>query len=343
MNGEGPLERRYRRLLAWYPAEHRRVHAEEMVGVLLASARNGQRRPSLADTLDLIKGGIQTRLRPARYDGLDEGWRDTLAIASIATPAMIAMLYAVIFAWTAYHRVSDPAAGLPVAMTAVLVGWLLLIVLPPVLALRRFRRAAMLLYFVPVLFLAYAGAGPVVSGEQGGFFLAFLISAVAFVLSPGPRRAVQIMSARAWVVVCAIGLSLSVPEIILRWLAHLPAPIGPYRPSPLVAVLAWHLRLDPQHSAWVVVLTTALVAAGAALGLSRTLPSPVGKRLLVLLAVPAYPSVMSLAASGAGPGWLLSAAVVYPPTVLLACLAIALVWQSRRREHAQRNTGQPAD
>jgi len=123
MNGEGPLERRYRRLLAWYPAEHRRVHAEEMVGVLLASARNGQRRPSLADTLDLIKGGIQTRLRPARYDGLDDGWRDTLAIASIATPAMIAMLYAVIFAWTAYHRVSDPAAGLPVAMTAVLVGW----------------------------------------------------------------------------------------------------------------------------------------------------------------------------------------------------------------------------
>lgn len=330
------LERRYRRLLVWYPAEHRRVHAEEMVGVLLASARNGQRRPSLADALDLIKGGIQTRLRPAHHDGLDDGWRDTLAIASIAMPTIIALLYAVIFAWTAYHRVGDPAAGMPVAMTAVLAGWLLLVVLPPVLALRRFRRAAMLLYFVPVLFLAYAGAGPVVSGEQGGFFLAFLISAVAFVLSPGPRRAVQIMSAKAWVVVYAIGLSLSIPEIMLRWLAYMPAPTGPDRSSQLVAVLAWHLRLDPQHSAWVVVLTTALVAAGAALGLSRTLPSPVGKRLLVLLAVPAYPSVVSLTASAAGPGWLLGAEVVYPPTVLLGCLAVGLVWQSRRREHADR-------
>jgi hypothetical protein len=33
------LERRYRRLLAVYPPAHRRVHGEEMVGVLLASAR----------------------------------------------------------------------------------------------------------------------------------------------------------------------------------------------------------------------------------------------------------------------------------------------------------------
>jgi hypothetical protein len=31
------LERWYRRLLAWFPAEHRRVYGEEMVGVLLAS------------------------------------------------------------------------------------------------------------------------------------------------------------------------------------------------------------------------------------------------------------------------------------------------------------------
>jgi len=39
------LERRYRRLLAWYSDEHPGVHGEEMIGVLLASAGGGRRRP----------------------------------------------------------------------------------------------------------------------------------------------------------------------------------------------------------------------------------------------------------------------------------------------------------
>ena len=33
------LERRYRRLLRCYPPGHRQVHREEMLGVLLATAR----------------------------------------------------------------------------------------------------------------------------------------------------------------------------------------------------------------------------------------------------------------------------------------------------------------
>src|SRR5258706_8314392 len=66
MSHREALERRYRRLLAWYPADHRRVHAEEMVGVLLAAAPQDRRRPSIADALDLIKGGLQTRIRPGR-------------------------------------------------------------------------------------------------------------------------------------------------------------------------------------------------------------------------------------------------------------------------------------
>jgi hypothetical protein len=39
------LERRYRRLLRCYPPGHREVHREEMLGVLLATARPGQRAP----------------------------------------------------------------------------------------------------------------------------------------------------------------------------------------------------------------------------------------------------------------------------------------------------------
>jgi len=64
MNAATVLEGRYRRLLAMYPAEHRRKHQDEMLGVLMTGARAGQHRPGLADTADLIWGALLIRLRP---------------------------------------------------------------------------------------------------------------------------------------------------------------------------------------------------------------------------------------------------------------------------------------
>jgi hypothetical protein len=58
------LERRYRRLLSWYPKAFRREHEDEMLVVLMAGARSGRRRPGLADSSDLIRNGIWMRLRP---------------------------------------------------------------------------------------------------------------------------------------------------------------------------------------------------------------------------------------------------------------------------------------
>ena len=63
----GKPERRYRRLLTLYPKDHRREHAEEMVGVLLATAgdaRSGRRAKAwalrfgqeTADRADLVVG-----------------------------------------------------------------------------------------------------------------------------------------------------------------------------------------------------------------------------------------------------------------------------------------------
>jgi hypothetical protein len=59
------LERGYRRLLACYPRAFRRENTDEIVGVLLASAAEGQRRPGLAESADLIRGAARMRLRPA--------------------------------------------------------------------------------------------------------------------------------------------------------------------------------------------------------------------------------------------------------------------------------------
>jgi hypothetical protein len=63
MTASADLERRYSRLLAWYPATFRREHGAEMLGVLMDSALDGQQRVGLADAADLIRGALTLRLR----------------------------------------------------------------------------------------------------------------------------------------------------------------------------------------------------------------------------------------------------------------------------------------
>jgi hypothetical protein len=64
MTNSSTLERRYLRILAWYPRAFRREHEQEILAVLMASAQECQRRPGLAESADLIKNALWMRLRP---------------------------------------------------------------------------------------------------------------------------------------------------------------------------------------------------------------------------------------------------------------------------------------
>jgi hypothetical protein len=64
MTDQANLERGYRRLLAWYPRAFRRQNGQEILAVLMACAPDGQRRPGLAESADLIRSGLWMRLRP---------------------------------------------------------------------------------------------------------------------------------------------------------------------------------------------------------------------------------------------------------------------------------------
>jgi Na+/proline symporter len=64
MTDSSHLERRYRRLLAWYPRAFRHEHEEEMLAVLMAGARAHRRRPALADCADLIMNALWLRMCP---------------------------------------------------------------------------------------------------------------------------------------------------------------------------------------------------------------------------------------------------------------------------------------
>jgi hypothetical protein len=90
MTGEGALERRYRRLLAWYPADHRRTFGEEMVGVLLAASPEGSRRPGLAGAFDLVSGGLRARFRSGARWLAGTDWPDALALCSVTVPVILA-------------------------------------------------------------------------------------------------------------------------------------------------------------------------------------------------------------------------------------------------------------
>jgi hypothetical protein len=60
------LERGYRRLLACYPRSFRKDNGEEIISVLLATSSQGQVRPGIAESLDLLKGAIRMHMGLSR-------------------------------------------------------------------------------------------------------------------------------------------------------------------------------------------------------------------------------------------------------------------------------------
>ncbi|GGK91675.1 hypothetical protein Ppa06_49940 [Planomonospora parontospora subsp. parontospora] len=89
------LEDRYRRLLAWYPADHRARHGEEMIGVMLAGAEPGQRRPGPRETFDLVHGAIRIRAHRLLGPGSAPRWRDAMNAAAIVAPLHLVVIHAV--------------------------------------------------------------------------------------------------------------------------------------------------------------------------------------------------------------------------------------------------------
>ncbi|GGL44940.1 hypothetical protein [Planomonospora parontospora] len=125
------LEDRYRVLFAWYPAEHRARHEEEMIAVLLASARPGQTRPGLRDAADLLLGAVRIRLRHAFGPGSAPLWRDALNAAAVVAPLSL-----LVTGLGSAAGLLASASGLPPSYTVVQLAFLLPQALIVVLALR---------------------------------------------------------------------------------------------------------------------------------------------------------------------------------------------------------------
>ena len=80
------LEQRYRRLLRLYPREFRARRTDEMIGVLMASAADGQNRPARGDVSDIVRGSLLERLRGPRG-----GWPFALSAFALVAPLFLVL------------------------------------------------------------------------------------------------------------------------------------------------------------------------------------------------------------------------------------------------------------
>lgn len=299
MNGSAALERRYRRLLALFPADHRREYGEEMIGVLLACTPQGRRRPPLADAFDLIVGGLRARLRPRGTRLSGAHWRDALAVCSIALPVLVLTALAVNYAWKAaigYRLPSLSGFYLPSLALA----------LPPLIALwyRRTAAVAALVAASWFWFLLLGSLTVWIDGLEASYCVALAVQVIALAGSPGPRRAAAVMTWKTWLVLSAAGITMGAASIPYPW-----------------SLLTW------QATAVVFAFPAAVGA-----GLLVTLPRPVALRLLLLLAVPAVPCAVWVAAAETGNARLVSFPVLaFLLMMLLACVSAVSAWQSRHR------------
>jgi hypothetical protein len=279
--GTAVLERRYRRLLGCYPPTHREFHREEMLGVLLAAARPGQRTPGLGQAVNLAACGLAIRVRRI------PGWlaagagQDALAVVSLIAPAVVLILLALgrgAQAATAAARVPfwpqallvSPSLG---GWVVVMIAWLAVVLLG--LADCRGAAAVIAAISLTLAWLAVLTAG--VQQSVSGGLVQFLgtgdvpvvlasLAACSLALSPGPLRGLAIVGwRRACFMIAGLSAGFGFPSIVQ--LVHPAAPAGD---------LAFRLL--------------GVLAIALAVAVTRV-RSPVGRRVAGLLAAGLLPSL----------------------------------------------------
>jgi hypothetical protein len=284
------LERRYRRLLRCYPPGHRAAHQEEMLGVLLAAARPGQRAPGARPTVNLVACGLAIRARRALAA---RPWQDALAVASLILPVLMLIIAALDLVVVVRREVVIDAypPGIPFwrlglvpdlgGPAAVLTSWLAVALLG--LTGRRRAAAAIASALLALdltdlltvvmhrtgawsgglsLFLWTAGGGPVVLVSLAACSLAF---------SAGPRQGLAIAGKRrACLMVAGLTVTFGYATVILLLSPSLllPDPVSSLLDVAAITVAIAVTRVRGAVGGRV----AALIVAGLLPGLAYTLP-----------------------------------------------------------------------
>ena len=354
------MEQRYRRLLALYPKDHRREHAEEMVGVLLTAAADDTQAqaPKLvawavrlgqhtADSLDLIAGALRirgrmalNRIRRARWFSWtvhDQLWSDALAVVSVVAPLLL--LVAALAEFHIPQAVASSVTRHPDWRVTATLG---LADLP----LAAGAPAVALLAFLRMRWLAGIGAlvtavGQIAAGVFGSVptFSGYASPAVAFIvllsctaaaallLSPGPDRGLALLTRGGTALVGVGALVLGGFSVGGgAWLGY------PSSASPGFTGFGSEVAGLPADLLIAGVLVTVAAAC---------LRTPVSRRVLALLAIPVIPYAVlwqeklasDLFGQPGGASAIIPSSIplLYLPPLILVCLIVAGTRLSRRR------------
>jgi hypothetical protein len=310
-DGAAVLERRYLRLLRCYPPSHRAFHREEMLGVLLDTARPGQRTPGLRQAVNLAACGLAIRVRRIPGWLAADAGQDALAVVSLITPAVVFILLALELAavnaasarapfWTPLLPFL-PSFGKSVV---VMIAWLAVVLLG--LTGLRGAAAAIAAISLTLAWLAQLTASVQQSVFPPGGLLQFLgsagnvpvvlasLAACSLVFSPGPQRGLAIVGwRRACLMIAGLSAGFGFPAIVQ--LADPAAPI-------------WDLAFR--------LLGVLAIAVAVAVTCVR---SPVGRRVAGLVAAGLLPSLAVTIP-------LRDVPAVFPVPLLVSLLVAVLVW-----------------
>lgn len=268
----GGLERRYRRLLVFYPAAYRRVHDEEMLAVLMTAAPEGQRRPGIADTADLIWGALRVRFQPQR-DGGEPAWRDALAVLTVVLPAAMLLVSATQEVQLRLLTPGSASFGFQVSSVQQSVLEAALVAL----VLLRLRRLALLGAGGMFLWVALfsGGATYVWATEEAYLFVPLGLEIIALAASPGPRRGLQVLSWKLGALLGVATLAVATTQyaarityqvslIVIVAAMLLASSLGRWL-LPLLAIAAWPFLVAPLDPAgWQMYLPDGLGFIGLA-------------------------------------------------------------------------------
>jgi hypothetical protein len=277
------LTERYRRLLAWYPRDHRERHGEEMLGVLLAGA--GERtRPSPGETADLVRGALRLHLR--RVVGADGGidHQDVFAIVSLVGPLVLLAGAAPLLDRLAGVLQSGAPLSWDRAVEdiphAVVWGIWFAVAVLSMARLRRIAAAGAWLGtagFLSVPSLGHTDFLDSVVPDTGWLLLGALV-ATALTWSPGPARGWQLVGGR--IILLAGAIVTSVTLVMKTY--------GTY--GVLFLPADWMLRGPAHLVVWGLALAW-LVAGVVVAGGGRTREA---RRAALVLGVPVLVSVLML-------------------------------------------------
>jgi hypothetical protein len=321
MTDSPDLERGYRRLLACYPRAFRREHAEEVLAVLLASAPDGQKRPRLAESVDVLWSALKMRLRGPGPASENRPWADALALFSLVAPLFLLLVDILNVALPYRFRLGPripfyPLAfgshpeigGLPLLSVHIFTITVGAEVVVAVLVLLGLRWAALAALAATAIY--WAAAGQSISWVPYPLQLlttgVFIVEAAALIASPGPRRGRQLVNWRLVVVLVLAAAAVHVSTFRYDTMTF---------PGRLVV---------PQASTVPVYLAASVGLAVAAVALAVVWK--LNRYLLLLLAAMFWPYAIQLAfvSTGGSTDLLgnptpLHLVALYLPPVLFAC------------------------